>query len=909
MTTPPSQEENRIVRVRLNARGSVQGVGFRPYVFRLAGETGVAGWVINTTDGAVIEVEGHAENVEVFIDRLPREAKAPISIRDLTRTNIAPTGHTTFHIRDSEVTGPKTAAVMPDLATCAPCLEDMLNPNNRRHFYPFTNCTHCGPRYSILEQIPYDRPHTTMKQFEMCPVCRAEYEDPADRRFHAQPNACPECGPQLALWDTAGRVLSERHEALMTAVDCVRQGQIVAVKGLGGFHLMVDARNEDAVRELRLRKDREEKPLALMFPRLDMIRSWCRVSDTEQQLLTGPEAPIVLLRKQDKVSEGPAASVAPSNPMLGAMLPYTPLHHLLLRELGFPVVATSGNLSDEPICIDEQEALSRLKGIADVFLVHNRPIARPVDDSIVRVMGGVPAVLRRARGYAPHPFTLDQPILEPILAVGGHLKNTVALAIGRDAFMSQHLGDLDTEPALQAFEDAIHTLRGLYRAEPVLTACDMHPDYASTRYARRTHTRPFPGGEEDMGDGLQEGEEEPAAMVAPGHALSGAATSMHRLVLVQHHHAHVVSCMMEHGLHEPVLGIAWDGTGYGPDGTVWGGEFLQANRNTYERVGHVRSFSLPGGDRAVREPRRSAIGLLYEMFGESAFDMDDLAPVRAFHSESRRVLHRVLEQRVQSPRTTSAGRLFDAVASLLDLRQVSSFEGQAAMEVEFAADRAPVDANRYDIPLVTSAVPSDTGILPVNTRAGRPCHVADWEPMIRRIIEDLRAGRDQAAIARAFHGALAGLIVEVARICFSLADDSSETSPTGTQLSREIVGRAATPDHAPDQGMDKIENGRVCPPPSPHAHPMSGTGEAACPALPGPQSSLLETGNGRAVVLSGGCFQNALLLNETISRLKEAGFEPYCHRHVPPNDGGIALGQIGVAMARHSEIINHKSEM
>ncbi len=472
---------------------------------------------------------------------------------------------------------------MPDLALCPDCLRELLDPHDRRYRYPFINCTHCGPRYSIIHDLPYDRAATTMRDFVMCPDCRAEYENPLDRRFHAQPVACPNCGPQVALWDRSGAILSSRDEALLAAAEALRRGQIVAVKGLGGFHLLVDARDDQAVERLRDRKQRYEKPLAVMFPALEPVEAACRVSDAEREVLTSSAAPIVLLRQ--KANNGIAPSVAPGNPYLGVMLPYTPLHVLLLMEVDFPLVATSGNLSGEPICTDEGEALARLGGIADLFLVHDRPIARPVDNSVVLVVRDgdeeSTVILRRARGYAPQPITL--PGADGVIAVGAQQKNAVAVAHADRVFLSQHVGDLDHAAAFATFTRTLADLQKMYELQPSIVACDLHPDYAATRYAEQS--------------GLE-------------------------VVPVQHHYAHVLSAMAEHGLDAPALGIAWDGTGYGTDGTIWGGEFLRITPEGFERVGHLATFPLQGGDLAAREPRRSALGVLYAAFGrDRARDM------------------------------------------------------------------------------------------------------------------------------------------------------------------------------------------------------------------------------------------------------------------------------------------------
>ncbi len=754
-------DSNERVRARLTIRGAVQGVGFRPCVFRLASELGLAGWVNNTSQGVTVELEGSRASVDSFFSRIDSE-KPPLSfIESIETVWLSPVGADRFEIRESDSEGLKTALILPDIATCAECLRDISDPTNRRYGYPFTNCTHCGPRFSILEAVPYDRANTSMRGFVMCGECRREYDDPADRRFHAQPNACPTCGPHLEWWDKRGRLLASHGDALATAADAITRGSIVAVKGLGGFHLMVDARNEEAVRRLRELKHREEKPFAVMAPSLQAALGECEVSGLEERLLLSPEAPIVLLRHR-QAGASIAASVAPGNPFLGVMLPYTPLHHLLLDRLGFAVVATSGNRSDEPICTDERDAVERLAGIADFFLVHNRPIVRHVDDSVVRVMMGRELVIRRARGYAPLPIRLKNR-MPCTLAVGAHLKNTVALSKGECVFISQHLGDLETAPAFAAFEAAIRDAQRLYETQPEIIAADAHPDYLPTKTA--------------------------VAMAAQ----TGA-----RLITVQHHHAHVLSCMAENEIAPPALGVCWDGTGYGLDGTIWGGEFLAINEDGFGRFAHLRTFLLPGGEAAAREPRRSALGILYGIFGDDVFGMSHLAPVRAFSKTELGNLHTMLRRNANTPRTSSMGRLFDAVASLTGLRQVASFEGQAAMELEFA---------------IGQGTGNEALAFSANEEAGM--QVIDWEPMIRDMLSRLQAGVPLAKVAELFHNTLVEMILQIAHL-------SGQTQ----------------------------------------------------------------------IVLSGGCFQNEYLATQTVDRLEQQGFLPVWHRRVPPNDGGIALGQI-----------------
>lgn len=751
-----------IARVEAHIRGAVQGVGFRPFVYRLALELGLAGTVANTVRGVEIVAEGPRATVDAFLDRLQREPP-PLSIVEAVEHRFAePAGLTTFRIVPGETTGEAAAHILPDIATCPDCLREIRDPADRRYRYPFTNCTHCGPRFSIILRLPYDRPNTSMARFALCLACRLEYEDPADRRFHAQPTACPACGPRLALWDGAGGVIERDGAALPHAVELLRAGRIVAVKGLGGFHLMCDARNAESISRLRAHKRREEKPFAILFPHLAGVTEACRVSPLEARLLESPEAPIVLLDRRPGACV--ADNAAPEAPRLGAMLPCTPLHHLLLGELGFPMVATSGNLREEPLCTDEHDALARLGGIAEAFLVHDRPIVRPVDDSIVHVVRGREQLLRRARGYAPLPIHTGD-TGPPVLAVGGHHKNTVALALNGAVFLSQHVGDLETPLALDAHTAAGEALCLLYGARPERVACDAHPGYASTARARET--------------GLP-------------------------MTAVQHHYAHIVACMAEHGLDEPVLGVAWDGSGYGDDHTVWGGEFFRATRDGYTRAASFRRFWLPGGEQAVREPRRAAFSLLAETYGPDAPDLD-VPPVRAFSHAERAVLLRMLDRGLNAPWTSSAGRLFDAVAALCGLRQISTFEGQAAMALEHAARGHARAEPPYPLPL----------------RDGLEHLEIDWAPLVRAIVDDVRRGDTAGAVAARFHRALAHAILDVAR--------------------------------------------RI--------------------ALP-------------AAVLSGGCFQNALLAEWAGALLEREGFRVFMPHRVPPNDGGIALGQAVHALRR-----------
>ncbi len=728
-----------VCRLTIAVRGIVQGVGFRPFVYRTAQARGLGGWVQNEAGTVRIEVQGELAQLQAFCETLRRDHPPQARIDSMETRQIPGQvdGQPVFEILQSGARGTPRPTIPADLATCGECLKEIRTLGERRYGYPFTNCTNCGPRWSIIERLPYDRPQTSMAGFPLCSACAAEYHDPADRRFHAQPIACPACGPVLELQDCEGRQIALGSEALPKGAAALRAGQIVAVQGLGGFQLAVDATNAEAVNRLRLRKRRPDKPFAVLFGSLEEARRVCEVSDAEAAVLTSPQAPILLVRRRHgERTAGIAEAVAPGNPLLGAMLPYTPLHHLLMAAVGKPIVCTSGNLSEEPMAITREDARQRLGSIADLFLTHNRPIVRPVDDSVARLGPDGLQLLRRARGYAPLPIelamdagecreeqapSLSAPsISEPspagsertILAVGGHLKNTVALNLGSQVVLSPHVGDLDHVLSVAVHRRAIADLVEFFGVTPNLLACDLHPDYASTRHA----------------------EQLAAAWDVP-------------LVRVQHHHAHVAACMAEHHLDGPVLGFAWDGTGYGTDGTVWGGEALVVHGAEFQRFAHLRQFALPGGDRAVRQPRRSALGLLFEVFADKAAEQ----VAHLFSASELTKLVAVLQRAVHCPRTSSMGRLFDAVAALCGLPAEASFEGQAAMALEFTAD--PAEQAAYDIRLNHDAE---------MTSAERPI-VLDWEPMIRAVLTDRAAGLPVGKISARFHNALAKSAVAIAR--------------------------------------------------------------------------------------------------------------------------------------------------
>lgn len=688
---------------KIYIKGAVQGVGFRPFIFKLANSLGVKGYVLNTPQGVIIEAEGEPELLEVFTERIKKEKPHVSLIQNIVIEKLNPVNYTDFKIKQSDTGGSPNAIVLPDIATCSECRDEIFDPKNRRYLYPFTNCTNCGPRYSIIESLPYDRARTTMKNFVMCPECKAEYENPNDRRFHAQPNACPACGPNVELWNSSGEKLSQKNDAILETVNAVREGKILAVKGLGGFHLVVDAMNSDAIRRLRKRKNREEKPFALMYPDLMSVKRDCILSHEEEDLLLSAQSPIVLLKKKEECKI--SSCVAPLNPNLGIMLPYTPLHFILMHYLNTPVVATSGNLAEEPICIDEEEALIRLKGIADLLLVHNRPIYRHIDDSIARIILNRKVLLRRARGYAPMPVITNKGSVRHILSVGGHLKNTISVSKGNEVFISQHIGDLETEESYSSFINTIEKFKNIYKIVPEDVACDMHPDYISTKYVKEKYSN---------------------------------------VTYVQHHESHILSVIAENEINEPVLGVAWDGAGFGTDKTIWGGEFFLTGKDGFKRIAHLKKFGLPGGESSFRQIYKSALGILYEIFRN---DSVKYLSVEVSEKE-RKILHRMLMNNLNTPLCSSVGRLFDAVASIINVRQKVNFEGQAAMELEFLLDGIDSD-DSYEMEI---------------NRDENDILIIDWSQMIKQIIEDNENGISKNLISLKFHNALVNSIVETAKL-------------------------------------------------------------------------------------------------------------------------------------------------
>jgi hydrogenase maturation protein HypF len=747
-------------RVRARVEGTVQGVGFRPFVYRLAGELRLAGWVLNDERGVLLEAEGEAAAVESFLERLRTDAPPLASVERVLSEQLAPQGEEGFAIRDSRSGGEAAAPVAPDGATCDDCLAELFDPSDRRHRYPFVNCTNCGPRFTIVRGVPYDRPLTTMSGFEMCAACHAEYDDPSDRRFHAQPNACPECGPTLALLDRGGGVRERGDVALRAAAGAIEGGAVVAVKGLGGYHLACLASNEEAVASLRGRKRREDKPFALMAPDLGAARELVELGEEEEDLLTGRERPIVIARRRPGAAV--ASAVAPGSPDLGVMLPYTPLHHLLLHDCGAPLVMTSGNVSDEPIAYEDGDALERLGSIADLHLTHDRPIHMRTDDSVLRQTERGPLLMRRSRGYVPASVGLPVPAGRPLLACGAELKSTFCVAKGERAWVGHHIGDLKNWETLRSFREGVEHFERVFAVEPQLVAHDQHPDYLSTGYALE-----------------REGVEHLA---------------------VQHHHAHLAACLAERGEKGPAVGAIFDGAGLGSDGTVWGGELLVGDLRGFERAGSLWQVRLPGGDAAAREPWRMACSWLCESFEGAHAPPGPLAEL--VDPERWHAVAALCRSGVAAPLTTSAGRLFDAVAALCGLRAEVTHEGQAAMELEAVA--------RLD----------ERGAYPLPLREGR----LDARETVRALVDELAAGADVGLVAARFHNALAAA---TASACAELA----ESRGLGT------------------------------------------------------------------VVLSGGVFQNRLLLERTAAALDGAGLRVLLPRLLPPNDGGIAYGQVAVAAA------------
>ena len=760
--------------LQVHISGIVQGVGFRPFVYGLATRFALKGWVRNTSAGVDIEVDGEQDVLDAFVKALRDEAPPLARIDEFTASFRPSNGFNTFDIIHSESIPSAFQPISPDVAVCDDCLREMLDPNDRRYLYPFINCTNCGPRFTIIKDIPYDRPKTTMAPFTMCPDCEREYKDPLNRRFHAQPVACPVCGPQVTFERLNVGILASSDKAITETQNALIKGEIVAIKGLGGFHLACDATSAKSVSELRLRKLRVDKPFALMMPNIEIIEQHCFVSEAEQELLISSARPIVLLKR--KPESNITKEIAPKQDWIGVMLPYTPLHHLLFTDAMPPLVMTSGNLSEEPIATDNDEARTRLATLADAFLMHNRDIHIRCDDSVMRVfednhqskIANRKSIypIRRSRGYSPFPVKLPFEVPQ-ILAAGSELKNTFCITNKNYAFLSHHIGDMENYETLKSFEQGVEHFERLFRVKPEAIAYDLHPNYLATRYA------------------LERAEQENIPTIG-----------------VQHHHAHIAACMAEHGLDgsRPVIGVSFDGTGYGEDGAIWGGEFLIADYKSYQRAFHLEYFPLPGGDASIKKPARTALALLWSL----GIEWDErLASVMEFSESERALLRTQLEKKINTPLTSSMGRLFDAVSALASVRQKVNYEGQAAIEFESLADSD--EAEIYSFGLNQDQVQA--------------------RGVVEALIKDVMAGVPISKISARFHNGLAEGV-------------------------RMVVRRMSQ-----DSGI-------------------------------------------REVVLSGGVWQNITLLRRTLSLLHADGFEVYIHREVPPNDGGLSLGQAVIAASR-----------
>ena len=750
-----------IKRVRYLFTGVVQGVGFRPFIYRLAVRHGLAGFVQNRPDGVLVEVEGTAPAIDAFFSSISQELPPLANTTGVVSSEITVTGDTEFKIIVSDNKGQRDVHIAPDSAVCADCLKELFDHTDRRFRYPFINCTNCGPRLTIINDIPYDRVHTSMDCFSLCPKCRAEYDNPANRRFHAEPNACPVCGPKLELRDAEGKIIA-CDDPMGKAIELISAGNVLAIKGLGGFHLCVDATSDEAVKKLRSRKYREEKPLAIMVNDIEHARQITEINDEEKALLSSVQRPIVLLKKKKNTLI--SNLVAPSVPNLGIMLPYAPLHYLLLENKFPALIMTSANQVDEPICISNREAQSRLKGIADYFLVHNRDILVRCDDSIAFVTGGKSQLMRRSRGYVPRPLILKESF-PAVLALGPQLKTTQCILKDNFAFLSPHIGDMETPQARDFFVESLALMKRITQSDPQIIACDYHPAYYSTQIAQELNAA--------------------------------------RIIHVQHHHAHIVSCMAENQIDGDIIGLAMDGTGFGLDGNAWGGEFLIANPTQFQRFGHLQYFVLPGGEKAIHEPWRIGVSLLRQAYGQA---WPEIASRLNFAPDQTdfALLDKIMETKLNSPLSSGLGRLFDGVAAIMCLRRSVSFEGQAAMELE-----AKAELTGAVLPFEILHNPDDSYILDVSST-------------VRAIVENIFSGKSVEEIASAFHATL------------------TEAFEAMSVEMRKLTGI-------------------------------------------------------NRVALSGGCFQNRILLEGTITALKKKDFDVYYHSQVPANDGGVSLGQAVIA--------------
>ncbi len=752
---------------KIHIRGIVQGVGFRPFVYQTAVKNHLTGWVCNTSRGVEIEVFGEKEKIEIFTEELQNKPPSLSRIDEFTSKAISIDSYTQFDIIESISEPGEFIPISPDISICSDCLREMFDPSNRRYRYPFINCTNCGPRFSIIKNIPYDRPYTTMSRFSLCPECQKEYNDPFDRRFHAQPTACSICGPSLKFIDQYGNITETDDEVIKKARDDIQLGKILAVKGLGGYHLACDATNRQAVELLRGRKRRVDKPFALMAASMESISHYCTYSQEEKEILESRQRPIVLLKKKNDCNL--PDSLAPGQNTLGFMLPYTPVHYLLMeRSSNFPdvLVMTSGNFSEEPIAYEDSEAMERLSSLADSYLTNNREIHMRVDDSVMRVVDGSPVFVRRSRGFAPDPIQLPFSV-DQILATGAELKNHFTFTRNRYAFVSHYIGDLDNIETIRSFEQAIAHFKELFRVHPEIIACDLHPDYFSTRYA---------------------------FIISKEESLP--------LIQVQHHHAHLAACLVENGwdTDEPVIGLSFDGTGFGTDNTIWGGEVLVGGYLGYERRFHLESFPLPGGDKAAKDPARTAISLLSKCQIEPE---KDFPPVQFFNIQEMHIVQSQINQHINAPLTSSMGRLFDGIAALIGIRQRVTYEGQAAIELE------------------AIAYPEETGAYSFEINQG----IIDYRPVIRAVVKDLRANIAAGIISARFHNGIVNLCLDIGSSC---------KNETGLSI----------------------------------------------------------------VALSGGVWQNMLLLSRVKKALLENGFTVFYHQKVPTNDACISLGQAAVAARR-----------
>lgn len=755
------------IRENIIIKGIVQGVGFRPFIHKLVQNYNLSGWVLNSNQGVEMDVEGKTEELNNFIsdikDKLPPLAR----IENIEVNQLPLIGYKGFSIKKS-ITKEENGFVLvsPDISICEDCLQELFDPRNQRFRYPFINCTNCGPRFTIIKDIPYDRGKTTMRVFEMCPQCQSEYENIEDRRYHAQPNACADCGPQVSLYQNKRKL--ESVGPIEKAVKLLKEGKIGAIKGLGGFHLACDATNNKAVAKLRRLKNREAKPFAIMSFNLEKIKKYCKLGKKEEEWLINRARPIVLLKKKEDSLI--SSLVAPRNNYLGVMLPYTPLHYLLLKDNFTALIMTSGNIADQPIIGDNQEALEKLDSIADFFLLHNRDIFNRCDDSVLKIINSDNMFFRRSRGYVPYPIILDFKLKE-VLALGGELKNTISFSKENYVFLSQYLGDLKSVETLSFLKKSIASLKKMFRINPEIIACDLHPDYLSTQYA------------EEIG------------------AKKGL-----KVVKVQHHHAHIVSCMVENNIKEKVIGVAYDGTGYGDDGKIWGGEFLLCDLKEYLRVGHLKYCSLPGGDKAIMEPWRMTYSYLYSIYGPKAKTLD-INFIQRMDYDKLSIIEKMIDKNINSPLTSSCGRLFDAISSLIGIRDEISYEGQAAMELEsFCASGIK---ERYKFCIYKEGME----------------FIIDPQEIFIEIIKDLKEGIDKKIMAAKFHNTVAEFTLN---LCGKIRENS---------------------------GINKI-------------------------------------------ALSGGVFQNKYLTEKVVSLLEDKGFKVYTQSKVPPNDGGISLGQAVVAGLR-----------